>query len=298
MSMSTEKERRILSNSSVSTLVNDKILEENRYYIISLAEIIQFLAINELALRGRYNIDKQEEYSLFKNLFEYTLRKDHKLANCVKHIPEVATYLSPEVQNEIIEVLSEVVREEIVHDIKNADVPWFTLLEDGTKDKNGNENIAIGIRFVKDGKPRECLLKVMYSVKLDARSFTDLTLNCLKENNLDCSHLLSQCYDGASVMSGAYGGVQALIQQDLNRHVPYVHCYDHRLHLVVTKTISSNASIRNYFEQCELLHNLFHSIIRTVYKGRAISRLLEQRWQGHLRSQLQYSAIIKKYLTL
>jgi hypothetical protein len=64
------------------------------------------------------------------------------LSECVQHIPKNANYTSPVIQNEIIEILSDMVRESVVADIRNADVPWFTLMEDGTRDKNNRENIS------------------------------------------------------------------------------------------------------------------------------------------------------------
>ena len=46
----------------------------------SIVEIIQFLTVNELALRGRHYIEEAEEKSLFRSLFEFTLQRDEKLA--------------------------------------------------------------------------------------------------------------------------------------------------------------------------------------------------------------------------
>lgn len=97
-------------------------VEKNRYYIKSIAEIIQFLVVNELALRGHFNIENYEERGLFKNLFEYTLRKDKYLSEYQLQIPKNATYTSPEIQNEIIAIITEIVRENIVQEINSADV--------------------------------------------------------------------------------------------------------------------------------------------------------------------------------
>ncbi|KAH0816091.1 hypothetical protein GEV33_006700 [Tenebrio molitor] len=220
MKMWKEKLARQNTGISVSTLVNHNILEKHRYYIKSIAEIIQFLAINELALRGAYEAEEHAERSLFSNLFKFTLKKDTLLSECAQHIPKNANYTSPAIQNEIIEILSDIVRESVVADIRNADVPWFTLMEDGTRDKNNRENISIAIRYVKNGKVFESLLGIYTTKELDAKNFTDLTLDIMEKNNLDTSRLLSQCYDGASVMSGKRGGVAALIQKKLKRNVP------------------------------------------------------------------------------
>ncbi|KAF2896443.1 hypothetical protein ILUMI_09736 [Ignelater luminosus] len=70
-----------------------------------------FLAVNKLLLKGTYHTEEHEEQSVFKNLLEYTLRKDPKLADCYRLIPKNATSLSPEIQNDVIQVLTNCVRE-------------------------------------------------------------------------------------------------------------------------------------------------------------------------------------------
>lgn len=166
MSKWVEKEHRTEIGKTISTVVNDSVLERNRYYVRSVIEIIQFLAVNELASRGTYNLAEHEEKSLLKNLFEFTLRKDEKLKECYRQVPKNAFYLSPEIQNELIKLLAETVREDIIEDVKSADVPFFSILEDGTWDRNHRENIAIGIRYVKDGKVFESILKIETSLTL------------------------------------------------------------------------------------------------------------------------------------
>ena len=278
-----EKIRRDNMNLAVSTLACKRPLEQNRYYVKSIAEIIQFIAVNELALRGEYNLDEHIEESLFIRLFQYTLKKDKELADCYLKIPKNACYTSPEIQNEVIDILTEIVRENICSDIKSGDVKYFTLLEDGTKDKNQRENISIGIRYVKNGEVRESLLAITTTVKLDAATFTEKTLDILDANGLDQNNMLSQCYDGASVMSGKRGGVAARIESALQKKVPYVHCFNHRLHLVVIRVVSDIVVLRLFFEQCITFHEFFqHPKVHHIYEGKNIGRLLEQRWTGHL----------------
>jgi hypothetical protein len=190
MAMWNEKKLRLSKGMEISSLVNDEVLQRNRYYVTSIAEIIQFLAVNELPMRGSYNIEEHEKQSLFKNLFEFTLRKDKKLMECYKGIPRNATYLSPEIQNDVIQILIDCVRESIVDDVKNADVPWFTILADGTKDKRGRENFALGIRYVKESKAYESTLCIKTTEELYAHSLAELTLNILQESDINTDYLL------------------------------------------------------------------------------------------------------------
>jgi len=120
------------------------------------------------------------------------------------------------------------------------------------------------------------------TTKLDAETFTQETLKVLKENNLNIDYLLSQCYDGASVMSDKVG-VSARIQKAVKRTIPYIHYFNHRLHLIVIRTISEITILRHFFDQCVTLHEFFHPAkIAQLYKGKEIVRILEQRWSGHL----------------
>ena len=71
-----EHKKRAETGSSVSTLVNDRQLERNWYYVTSVVKIIQFLASNNLALRGSRDKIYQEETGLFSLLLQYTIEKD------------------------------------------------------------------------------------------------------------------------------------------------------------------------------------------------------------------------------
>lgn len=99
-------------------------------------------------------------------------------------------------------------------------------------------------------------------------------------------------------MSGKVSGVATRIENKLGRNIPYVHCYNHRLHLIVIRTISEMTFIRLFFDQCIMLHEFFHhGKIAALYDGKRIGRLLEQRWSGHLAVTKvvndNYSSILK-----
>ncbi|KAI6655446.1 Zinc finger MYM-type protein 1-like, partial [Oopsacas minuta] len=74
------------------------------------------------------------------------------------------------------------------------------------------------------GKVLESLVNVATTLSSDAKTMANLTLEILRNNGLDSKRLLSQCYDGTSVMSGRKGGVQTLIQEKLHPKVPTVQC--------------------------------------------------------------------------
>lgn len=72
--------------------------------------------------------------NIFQNLFQFKLKDSEKLRECQQIIPDNCTYLSPDIQNELISIIAELVMEAIVSEINSADVDFFTILVDGTKD--------------------------------------------------------------------------------------------------------------------------------------------------------------------
>ncbi|KAJ3582242.1 hypothetical protein NHX12_015711 [Muraenolepis orangiensis] len=84
-------------------------------------------------------------------------------------------------------------------------------------------------------------------------------------------------------MSGRRGGVQRLLQDELGREIPYVHRFNHQLHLVVVHAVSGERAIEDLFNICNVLYTFTRKpIVAAHYQGNTLKRLLEQRWTGHL----------------
>lgn len=173
-------------------------------------------------------------------------------------MPKNATYLSPDIQNELIWTLTKIVRQKIVDDVISADTEFYTILVDGTKDRVNKEIISMVVRYVKNGKPIESLLTFETTAKFDAETNAELILKCLEKYGIEVLYILSQCYDGANVMRGDFGGVQRIIQDKLGRTIPYVHCFNHRLHLVVIAIFENIEMARLFFDNIKLIYNFFH----------------------------------------
>ena len=193
--------------------------------------------------------------------------------------------MSVEIQNEIIEVLSNVVKKKILKNLQSADTQYFTVKVDGTRDATNIENISIILRYVKEGNVHEDLIDMEATKNLHATAISNTVLQCLRQLGVDPNFILSQCYDGASVMAGIHGGVQRKLQDAFGKFIPYVHCFNHQLHLVVIHTISSINEVKQFFGICESLYTFTRRPnISICYDGEKLKRLLTQRWSGHLAS--------------
>lgn len=67
---------------------------------------------------------------------------------------------------------------------------------------------------------------------------------------LSTDKILSQVYDGACPIAG----VQRLLQRELGREIPNVHCFNHQLHLIVVHAMSGEKAIEDLFSIYNVLH--------------------------------------------
>ena len=104
---------------------------------------------------------------------------------------------------------------------------YFLCLQ--TKPKTSkSEQMAIVLRYVdvKEATVHERFLTYVQVSNLDAKSLSEYILTTLQNHHLDLHSLVSQGYDGASVMSGRCSGVQQRIMEVAPQAI-YIHCFAH-----------------------------------------------------------------------
>ena len=69
------------------------------------------------------------------------------------------------------------------------------------------------------------------------------------------------------------------------RLVIYIHCFSHRLHLVVTAVMGGIDEIKEHFGWLSALYTFFKlAAVKEIYGGNSLKRLIDTRWSGHLQS--------------
>ncbi|GJQ77776.1 hypothetical protein Trydic_g16039 [Trypoxylus dichotomus] len=126
-------------------------------------------------------------------------------------------YLGANIQNELIKLLFETVKEEIVSGIKTA--KYFSVLLDCTSDLSHQEQLSLMIRFVKteNNTLRQQQAKIVLLEELD-------------KIGLEIKDCRGQGYDNGSNMKGSYSGVQARILE-INPRAFYMPCASDSLNL-------------------------------------------------------------------
>lgn len=90
-------------------------------------------------------------------------------------------------------------------------------------------------------------------------------------------------FDGAAVMSGVKTGIQKRFCEYLDRDIPYVHCFNHQLHLAVLQVIVADNRIINSVYLCEELYIFFRKMsVCALYTGSRLPRLIANRWTEYI----------------
>ena len=127
-------------------------------------------------------------------------------------------------------VTGEWLTNKVVDEVKES--KFFTVVADEVADVSNTEQMSIVVRYVDS----RCEIKEEFIEFISCKSGT--TGEALSENILSFAEawnivlMRGQAYDGASVMSGEVGGVQARIKE-ISPLAIYTHCYSHCLDLSI-----------------------------------------------------------------
>jgi len=124
--------------------------------------------------------------------------------------------------------------------------------------------------------------------KSTAQSLSDEIIKILSVNKLDINKCVAECYDGASVMSGCFTGVQTRIQSIVPQAI-YIHCYAHRLNLCLVHTLNSISGISEFFQTVQGIYKFImnsqnrYELYVEIQKQKKqeiihLERLVETRW--------------------
>lgn len=89
-------------------------------------------------------------------------------------------------------------------------------------------------------------------------------------NNLQV-RLICQCYDGASVNSGRLNGLKIKFEEHFQKKIPYIHCFTHRLHLVVIEIVKNQPECVDFFMLVKDLRDFLKKTkVRQLHGGTTI----------------------------
>ena len=124
-----------------------ELITKNRHYIRSVSEALLFCAPHEIALRGHDKSTSSVNRGNFKALMSLIARHDPVVKDRLSDGPRNAQYISPNIQNALLQIMDDKVQSAICNEVKNTEV--FTLIADETnKDLGKKEQLSLVLRYV------------------------------------------------------------------------------------------------------------------------------------------------------
>ena len=216
--------------------------EQARAMLYLILSSIRFLARQGLALRGDSSDHESNLIQLLRLRGEDKPEILHWLDRHVKK------HVSPDNQNELLELMAHSVLRKILEGIRSS--PFLAVMVDETTDKSNSEQLTIIVRWINDDFVASEEFLGLYKLAVaNAQSIVDVMLDAFIRLQIPLAKLRGQCYDGCSTMAGAKAGVAAKITQQQPRAV-FTHCYGHALNLGVSDMIKRSAVLKDCLDTC------------------------------------------------
>ena len=166
--------------------------------------------------------------------------------------PQNVSWLSPEIQNKLLHLLSLEVVSHTADDLRGS---CFSILCDEVSDHSNSELMNIIVRYVTAfGFIREAVVGLIKAGSTAAANLCSVVDARLEELRLSVNDIVGQCYDGASNMSGHTSGLQARLKDLSIRKPIFVHCCAHVFNLVLLDICKQVSTCARTFK---LLHSVY-----------------------------------------
>ena len=229
------KEAHLIFHTNPKSKQVDEMLEicdenqkaKNRKCFMKLVQNLQFLAMNNIAIRGH----TKEDSNVFQ-LAKLRASDDPELQKWIEK--ERGNYLCPNNQNEVLEYMKEeLLNKHILKRIHEAD--FYTLMCDETTDVSNQEQAVICIRTVNNRhEVNEDFIELQKMETISSDDITEMLIRVMDSADLSKEKLRGQSYDGASNMKGCRNGVVKQIQEKVNAKATYIHCNGHLVNLATS----------------------------------------------------------------
>ena len=212
----------------------------------SLLKIVILCGRQGLALRGHRDDritwaeddDWHSNEGNFVELVRFRAETDPVLADHLAKSPHNARYTSKTIQNELVEVIGESIRNDILAEVKQA--KFYSVIADEVTDTANKEELSLSLRFVLNVQVRQVFVDFVEVERITGPVLAQAILQWLSTHGLSPADIRGQCYDGASNMSEAVSGCKTIIQQKAPQTL-YFHCAAHRLNLAVVSACKVQA---------------------------------------------------------
>ncbi|XP_008188288.1 zinc finger MYM-type protein 1-like [Acyrthosiphon pisum] len=261
-------------------------VSKNRDILEKILNCVKFCGNYELPLRGHDEKVTSKNQGVFRGLIDLCSNLDPNLRD---HFQNSVVFkgTSKIIQNELLDCILTVARNQILMEINNSD--FVAIIVDETTDVANTFQLTLIFRYEINGKPVERFWGYSNPEGYNAESLTQTILkqiNPILEKNP--SKLIAQSYDGAAVMSCQNSGVNVRVRETYP-FANFIHCYAHQLNLIMTQATSQNKQIKIFFSNLSEIPVFFSNYPQRVavlddIVGSRLPRAVQTRWNFNIRT--------------
>lgn len=179
-----------------------------------------------------------------------------------------ASYLSPTVCDEFIEIMGRKVFNTISEELRIA--KYYAISVDSTPDTSHVDQLAFCIRYVKNEAPLERFLRFIPIREHKSEYLCNIVLTFLETYGIDIMDCRGQSYDNAYNVAGAYSGLQKRIIE-VNNLASFFPCAAHSLALAGKNAAAKNTKAADFFN---FLENLYLFFVRSPARWEKLQAIL------------------------
>lgn len=194
-------------NQAISVIMDSelqRVMETNQKVLESLIKIVLLCGKQGLALRGNRDDkiswtdddDVHPNEGNFVELVPFRAETDPVLAQHLAKSPRNAHYTSKTIQIEIVEVIAQCTRNDIIAEVKQA--KFYSVIADEVTDIANKEELSLSLCFVFDGTVKEVFVDFVAVERITGQVLAQTILQWLSTHGLSPVDIRGQCYDGAS----------------------------------------------------------------------------------------------------
>nr|XP_047135365.1 uncharacterized protein LOC100212059 [Hydra vulgaris] len=305
-----ELDIRLSSEKTIDHINQQKINEKEQYWqriLERLIALVRVLATQNLAFRGTNEKLYNNTNGNFLKLVEYLALFDPTMNEHVRKIKnqeiKTAHYLGKEIQSELIQILANAIKDNILTRVKDA--KYYSIILDCTPDNSHTEQMTI-IRFVDlesptshDGdlvKIKEHFLGFIPAEKSTGGFLAKALIEQLENFNLPIENLRGQGYDNGSNIKGKENGVQRKIL-DINPRAFFIPCSAHSLNLDVNDACKCSLDAISFFGVVQQIYSYFSGspscwqVFRSYFPDFTVKSLNDTRWESRINALKPYDTI-------
>ena len=164
----------------------------------------------------------------------------------LKQYVENGKYLSHDVINEMISLMSNQVLRKLLSEIREAQ--FYSLIADKATDVANKEQLCMTIRWVdKSFEIHETPVDLINVPKTDSETLTKVIKDSLLRLSVPIAQCRGQAYDGASNLSGHISGVAARLLR-VEQSAIFVQCFAHCTNLCLQTLGRISQCVHNALE--------------------------------------------------